>query len=108
MAADLPYKPDHIYVWITELPEAGRPCMVSRSARTTLLAIHPGVSRLSIIDWANTNLSDWELNLYRAAYGQPPVGQPMQEWIMQGETFPTVPPAIDADLPAVSSEPLGA
>ena len=80
-----------VYAQIKPLPPACQPAWVVREDGATLVTVNPGTTFAQIIAWVVDHLTVDELNAYRAAYGEPPVGQhlsdfwlsdqPMSDWL---------------------------
>lgn len=77
------------YLTIEPLPPECRPCHVSRRGAAFLLWCHSTALRVEVALWTADNLTRAELNALRAAFGQPPVGMPMDEGVLDG-TMETV------------------
>lgn len=81
------------YIELRYLPDACRPAWVVRHDGVTLVAIDRRSTQVEIVAWAVDHLTDSEQNAYRAAYVQPPVGQPLDEGWMTEQPYPMVLPA---------------
>lgn len=81
------------YIEIRPLPAECQPAWVVRHDGGTLVAIDPRATRAEVVTWVVDHLTDTEQNAYREAYGQPPVGQPLDDSWMADQPFPAVLPA---------------
>ena len=75
-------------VQFRELPESYRPAVVTRHCGVTLVAIDRRTTCLEIMEWSADNLTQPELDIMRAAHGEPPVGQPVDEKWMHSQPVP--------------------
>lgn len=90
------------YLQIRPLPLSCQPAMVVRWDGATIVAIDPATTCREVAEWAPDNLTVDEMNAYRAAYGEPPVGQPLSdEW----QTDEPIPAWVPACLFLPSSQP---
>lgn len=110
----MPHRPDghppplKVFLSVRDLAPSCRPCHVTRHDGLVLLAVQPGVPRFEIVKWCVDNLTDAEQNAYRAAYGQPPVDQPIDDWLMEGVTLCHVPESLRTrGAPAVQGQRSG-
>jgi hypothetical protein len=65
---------------------------VVRHLGVTLLAIDPRSSRAEVARWTPENMTIAERDVLRAAYGQPPVGEPLDAELVSDLPFPLVVP----------------
>lgn len=75
-------------VQIRFLPEACRPAHVVRHLGITLIAVDPRSTRLEVVAWGVDNLTVEENNDARRSYGEPPVGEPIDDEWMNDKLFP--------------------
>lgn len=95
MVTDLTNPARTCYITFMRMPEEARPAQVGRTARTTVLGIDPRTTCLEIVAWCVDNLTTEELNYYRAAYDEPPVGQPLsEEWMQLRRMEPRIPDSL--------------
>lgn len=86
------------YLRIKHLPYQLRPAHVVREDGTTLVTVDQTATCGEVARWAPDHLSVNEQNAYRRAYGQPPVGHPLEEEWMSDDEFPSFVPA-DLQVP---------
>lgn len=67
-----------LFASVRQLPERLRPAHITRTDDGTLIALDPRDSRADLALYLLDNLSAEEVNGYRAAWGEPPVGQPLR------------------------------
>lgn len=92
---------DHLRVVVRQLPASYRPAQVRRHEGVTLVAVDPRSTRLDVTAWAVDALTRDELDAFRVAYGQPPVGAPLDDAWMTDEPFPrTVPSSLRLETAA--------
>lgn len=82
------------YLSLRLLPPKHYPVYVYREGGRTLLINDPRASRIELTERNVALLTTAEANLYRAAYGCPPIGQPMPDSIMEGPALLYVPPPL--------------
>lgn len=82
-----------VYLQFRRLPDSCLPAWVVRSHGMTLVAVDPRSTRADLACWSPDNLTDDEMNAYRSAYGEPPVGQPLGDAWMTNKPFPSDVPA---------------
>lgn len=88
---------------IHQLPDSYRPAQVRRRQGVTLVAIDPRSMRREIAAWVVDNLTVEEMNLGREAYGQPPVGAPLEDEWMGYSAFPSeIPDSVRLAAPATA------
>lgn len=80
-----------VYVSIREVPEP--PCLAVRDPGVVHLVCDPRASKLDINMWVTdqASITIAEHQALRRAWGQPPVDQPMQRWIVEGRCLLYVP-----------------
>ena len=80
---------------IRPLPLDCRPALVVRHNGVTVMAVDPTATRLEMMGWTADNLTEAELTIYRTAYGEPPVGQPVSEkWMGDDPVETYIPPVL--------------
>lgn len=87
----------HVYVSIEVLPaDCAHLCRVVRHAGLTSLTVDPRATRMQVHDYCAQFLTDAENNRLRQECGQPPVGQAMDDDMMDGMamTAEQIPPAL--------------
>lgn len=89
-------------VQFRELPENCRPAVVTRHRGIALVAIDSRTTCLEIMQWSADNLTQPELDIMRAAHGEPPVGQPVDDKWMLAQPVPQYIP----ESLALRSEPM--
>ena len=75
-------------VQFRELPEDYRPALVIRHLGITVVVTDPRATCLEMMEWSADMLSRSELDVLRAAHGQPPVGHPVDEKWMLDQPVP--------------------
>ncbi len=83
-----------LYLTLRHLPAAKRPCAVARDGDLLLLAVQLGAPRRDVVACLVESLTVDEQNALRAAFGQPPVGQPITDRLLEGHITFDVPPAL--------------
>lgn len=92
MVVDLHTQPRRYYMLIEQMPERHRPALIVRGPTATLLTVDLRTTRLNIVAWSVDNLTVEEMNAYRAAYGEPPVGGYLSDhWMLPVPINPVVP-----------------
>ena len=84
---------DHVRVLVRLLPEPCRPAHVIRHCGITVIAVDPRSTRAQITCWGPDHLTEPEMNTFRDAYDEPPVGQPLTDVWMSDLPFPLEVPA---------------
>lgn len=82
-----------VYLQIRPLAPGARPAVLVRDDGATLIVVDPRTSRQECVDFFVTRLTRGELNAYRAAYRQPPVGRPLPDYWLSDDPLPTNVPA---------------
>ncbi len=67
---------------------------MARDGDLLLLAVQLGAPRRDVVACLVANLTVREQNALRAAFGQPPVGQPISDRLLEGHVTFDVPPAL--------------
>lgn len=73
------------------LAEHLRPAFVIRHVGVTVIYLDPRTPRAEAVGWSVDNLTRPEREYIRAVLQQPPIGHPMDDWIMEDpvcEWFP--------------------
>jgi hypothetical protein len=83
-----------VYLSIRRLPDLCRPAHVVRHAGMTVLLIDDRSSRLEVVQYCCDELTVQELNVLRAAYGEPPVGQSLSPEALEGPCRLDVPASL--------------
>lgn len=83
-----------VFVTIRQVPPEAWPAVVVRHQRSTVVVYDPRATKLELLTWTVANLTTAEQDVIRAGYGQPPVGQPVEDWAVEGGCMPYVPPAL--------------
>lgn len=84
-----------VYLQVKPLPPACRPAWVVREDGATLLTVDPRSTCAEVVQYSVDALTVEELNAYRAAYGEPPVGEPLSDPWLSDKPFPIwVPPEV--------------
>lgn len=91
-----------VVIVLRELPEDLRPCYVGRRPGITVLFTDPRSDRLEALEWVIDHLTVEEREHLRAAYGQPPIGQPIADRLVEGRCD-YVPAELQA--PAIRPQP---
>lgn len=89
-----------VYVVHRQLPDSCWPAHVVRHEGITLLMVDPRCSKMDVHAYCTDHLTVDEINVLREAWSEPPVGQPMSEWMMEGSADVWIPPSLR--LPTVS------
>jgi hypothetical protein len=84
-----------VYTQVRFLPEECRPAYVVRHLGVTLLAVDPRSASRELVAWSGEHLTLAERNAYRAAYGEPPVGEQMtSRWSTDLPVLTIIPEAL--------------
>lgn len=90
-----------VYLQFKLLSPASQPCLVVREDGATLLTIDPRSRRGEVSSWVVEHLTRTEQNAYRAAYGQPPVDQPLDDRLFSDDpVILHIPESLRLHLPA--------
>lgn len=84
-----------VYLWIRPLPSRCFPARIVREDGMTLLMVDPTCTRMQVTQYSLDHLTPAELAAYRDAFGQPPPGEALDDWMVDdGPCFLYVPPVL--------------
>lgn len=82
------------FVSIRRLCACCYPVKITRGDGWTLQEIDPRAPKAEMLAVAYRQLRTAEIEAGRRAYGQPPIGQPMSQSLLEGQVLPYVPPSL--------------
>lgn len=83
-----------------------QPARVTRYCGVTLMEIDPRARRIDCLAVSVAQLTEDEREFCRAAFGQPPIGLPIDDSFIEGITMPYIPPLLRVPgEPAVQAPP---
>lgn len=77
----LSHLPVRLYLSVEPLDPLCRPAVAARLNGALLLMVDPHTTVPDLVDWVAVYLDVREVNGYRHAFGQPPVGEPLDDWL---------------------------
>lgn len=82
------------YVSFQQICSCCFPIYVARQGPNTLVLVDPRATKVQMLNACADVLEPWEFDAARRAYGQPPSGEPMDSFFVEGLVMPYVPPEI--------------
>lgn len=83
-----------VYIVTERLREHLRPALLVRHLGVTIIYIDPRTPRARAVEWSVDNLTRPEREYLRAVLGQPPIGHPLEDWIMDDPVCEWFPPTL--------------